>query len=127
MPEIICLDTGVLIEFYRSKDKRSTFMFELLKKYRFSVPAIVKYEILRGDKKKDKFWFDFFKEIKILPFDNNCSEIASEIYKKLKQKHNLIGTDDILIAATTISNNCKLATLNTKDFDRINGIDLIKR
>jgi len=40
--EIICLDTGVLIEFYRSNNKRSTFLFELSQKHQFVVPAIVK-------------------------------------------------------------------------------------
>ena len=56
--EIICLDTSVLIEFYRNKDKSKSFWFQLAKTYQFSIPAIVKYEILRGDKKKDEFCFN---------------------------------------------------------------------
>lgn len=125
--DIICLDTGVIIEFYRSKSKRDTFLFELTQKYQFAIPAIVKYEVLRGDKKKDKFWITFFKQINILPFNDKCSQIASEIYKELKQQNNLIGTDDILIAATAISHNFKLATLNKKDFNRIRNIELITK
>jgi len=123
--EIICLDSDILIEFYRSKNKRNTVLFKLTKEYQFSIPAIVKYEILRGNKKKDKFWNSFFQETKILPFDDECSQVASEIYQNLKQKHNLIGTDDILIAATAIKHNCSLATLNKKHFSRIKNVNLI--
>lgn len=123
--EIICLHTDILIEFSRRKNKRNTFLFKLSQKYQFTVPAIVKYEILKGDKKKDKFWVTFFKETEILPFDDKCSQIASKIYKELEQRNNLIGTDDILIASTAIRYDYKLATLNKKDFDRINSIGLI--
>ncbi|NOX46487.1 MAG: type II toxin-antitoxin system VapC family toxin [Chlorobi bacterium] len=125
--EVICLNTGILIEFYRSKYKHKTLLFELAKEYQFAIPAIVKYEVLRGDKKKDIFWVKFFKKSKILPFDDQCSQIASNIYKNLKQGNYLIGTDDILIASTAIGNNHKLATLNKKDFNRINELELITR
>ncbi len=53
--EVICIDTSVLIDYYRKKDKINTFWYELSQKYRFSISAIVQYEILRGDKNKDKF------------------------------------------------------------------------
>ena len=125
--EIICLDTGVLIEFYRSKLKYKTFLFKLAQEYQFAVPAIVKYEVLRGDKKNDVFWISFFDKSKVLSFDDKCSQIASTIYKDLKQKNKLIGTDDILIASTAIRNNYRLATLNKKDFSRISDLDLITR
>ncbi len=125
--EIICLDTGVLIEFYRSNTKQDTFLFKLSKQYKFTVPAIVKYEVLRGDKKKDEFWISFFKQTDVLPFDDDCSQIASRIYKELKIQNSLVGTDDILIASTAISHNYKLATLNKKDFKRISGLELITR
>lgn len=100
-------------------------LFKLSGKYTFVVPAIVKYEILRGDKKKDKFWNTFFDKVTVLSFDDKCSQIAAEIYKKLRLENNLIGTDDILIAATAISNNMKLATLNVKDYKKISDIAII--
>jgi tRNA(fMet)-specific endonuclease VapC len=58
--EVICIDTSVLIDYYRKKDKINTFWYELSQKYRFSISAIVQYEILRGDKNKDKFWHEIF-------------------------------------------------------------------
>lgn len=43
----------------------------------------------------------------------------------LKTKGNLIDDFDLLIGATAIFNNIILATRNTKDFERIDGIKLI--
>jgi tRNA(fMet)-specific endonuclease VapC len=120
--EIICLDTSVLIEFYRNKDKSTSFWFQLAKNYQFSIPAIVKYEVLRGDKKKDEFWLEIFNHISILPFDSDCADYASEIYKRLKLNNQLVATDDLLIAATAMKNNLKIATLNADHFKRIEEI-----
>ncbi len=120
--EIVCLDTSVLIEFYRNKDKSKSFWFQLAKTYQFSIPAIVKYEVLRGDKKKDEFWLEIFKHISILPFDSDCADYASEIYKKLKLSNLLVATDDLLIAATAKKNNLKIATLNADHFNRIEDL-----
>lgn len=123
--EIICLDSTVVIDYYRKKQKGKSFLFKLSSSYQFYISAIVKYEIYRGDKKKDVFWIDFFKNVRILPFDNECSILASEIYKDLKSKNQLIGSDDILIAATALKNDLKLATINNKDFRRVKGLKLI--
>ena len=49
-------------------------------------------------------------------------EKAIEIYKNLKLKNKLIELPDIVIAATAVANNLKIATLNKKHFDRIEGL-----
>jgi predicted nucleic acid-binding protein len=61
----------------------------------------------------------------VLPFDNQAAEIAANIYLDLKNRSQLIPTDDILIAATAIRNDLQLATLNTKGFKRINGLEIL--
>jgi len=50
---------------------------------------------------------------------------AAEIYIALKQKGQLIKESDILIAAYCLINNYTLATRNTRDFSRINGLNLV--
>ena len=123
--EIICLDTSVLIEFYRNTDKSKSFLFKLAKIYKFNIPSIVKYEILRGDKRKDDFWYKIFSHTSILPFDSDCADFASEIYQRLKFSNQLVDTDDLLIAATAMKNNSKIATLNADHFKRIDGLIVI--
>jgi predicted nucleic acid-binding protein len=94
-------------------------------KYNFVVTSIVKYEILCGDKKKDDYWTILFDKFEILPFDNDCANIAADIYIDLKQRNLLIEIDDILIASISIKNKLKLATLNLDHFKRIQLLELI--
>lgn len=123
--EVICLDSSVLIEYYRKTKKEKSFLFQLAGKYNFKIPAIVKYEIYKGDKKGDPLWNTTFADTEIFPFDGESAEIAAEIYLDLRNKNRLIPTDDILIAVTSLRNKLKLATLNEKHFSRISGLDII--
>ena len=52
-------------------------------------------------------------------------EKATEIYIALKQKGQLIGDADILIAAYCLVNGYTLVTNNTNDFDRIDGLRIV--
>lgn len=123
--EVITLDTSVLISYYRSNDKKASFLFELAGKYKFAISAIVKYEVFKGNKNQDPFWTELLSDIPVLPFDDVCSKTAAEIYLDLKKRSKLIPTDDILIAATAISNNLPLATINVKDFSRMKNLNLL--
>ena len=123
--ELINLDTSILIEHYRAKDKSKSHFYRLSQNYNFVISSIVKYEILCGDKNKDKYWNLLFEQFKILPFDSDCAIIAADIYMDLKQRNQLIEIDDILIASISIKNHIKLATLNLEHFIRINHLQLI--
>lgn len=61
-----------------------------------------------------------------IPFDDDIAEISSIIYQRLKGEHRLIEFRDIFIAATAIVENLCMATLNTKHFERITEINLLK-
>jgi tRNA(fMet)-specific endonuclease VapC len=125
--ELICLDTSVLIDFFRKKDKSKSFFFELTKKYKlFSVSVITEYEILVGSKSEtDVFWNVFFDKITVLPFDKEANKEAVKIFKQLKKDNKLIEIPDILIGAIAKANNLKLATLNKKHFERIKELEII--
>ncbi len=123
--EVICLDSSVLIEYYRKGNKKESFLFDLAGRYEFKIPAIVKYEIYKGDKNNDPFWGSIFGGIEILPFDDRSSIIAAQIYLDLRKRNQMIPTDDILIAATAVRNQLKLATSNEKDFKRISSLQVI--
>jgi predicted nucleic acid-binding protein len=124
---IICLDTSVLIDFYRRKDKSKSLFFKLTEKYMFfAVSAVTEYELCIGNSQEQNiFWNDFFSRIIVFPFDTKAVKYAVEIYKQLKQQNNLIDIPDIMIAGTALQNNIPLATLNRKHFERINGLIII--
>ncbi len=127
--EIICLDTSILIDFYRKKIKANSVFFQLTKVYMlFAVSVVTEYEILIGaNTAQNEYWKGFFDRVTILPFDKMASDIAIEVTKHLKEKNKLIEIPDIFIGATALSRNMKIATLNKKHFERIPGLGIIEQ
>jgi len=125
--EIVCLDTSILIDFYRKKVKEKSVFFQLTTKYNlFAVSIVTEYEIMIGaDVGQAEFWASFFDRVTILPFDKAASDIAIEITKYLKATNKLIEVPDIFIGATALSNNMQIATLNKKHFERIPELVII--
>ena len=124
--EIICLDTDILIAHKRAKEKDKTKFFQLSSQFRFAVSVITTYELLRGDNSvEDKFWKNFFTQLTILDMDMECAEIAGNIYRDLKRKGNMIGVEDILIAAVAMKHKLTVATDNTTHFSRVQGLTII--
>ena len=122
----ICSDTSILIDYYRKKNKEKTKFVQLSKKYSFSVSVITKLEILTGITENQKnFWNNVFEKIEIIPLDEPEIEFAAEIIRYLTKRNKIIGIKDILIGSTAISKGLKLSTLNKKDFERIDGLELI--
>lgn len=126
--ELICLDTSILIDYFRKRNKSKTHFFKLSSEFDFAISVITKLEILAGIKKEQEdFWINIFKRIKILELSEKDVEIAAEIIKSLKKKNQIIGMKDILIASTAIAKGLTLATLNVKEFERIDNLHLIER
>ena len=124
--KIICLDTSILIDYFRKQNKDKAFFFKLAKKYKFAISVITKLEILNGSNEEQKgFWDQLFTRLKIIPLDEREVEIASEIIKKLRSQNKLIELPDILIGATALTHGLKLATLNKEHFERIENLPLI--
>jgi predicted nucleic acid-binding protein len=124
---VICLDTSVLIDYYRKKDKSKSLFFQLTERYSFfAVSAVTEYELYVGNSQEQNvFWNNFFSQITVFPFDTNVVKQAVAIYKQLKQQNMLIDIPDIMIAGTALQNNVPLATINRKHFERINGLEII--
>jgi tRNA(fMet)-specific endonuclease VapC len=126
---MILLDSSVLIELFRTPDKEKTLFYKLASiESDFAISIITHYEIFTGSNdKQDPFWAEFLDAIEILNFDIKSSEEAVKIYKQLKKTGKMIDLADILIAATSISNDIPIATLNLKHFERINGLEILKK
>lgn len=125
--QVILLDTSVLIDYYRKKEKSKSYFFTLNKTLPiFAVSSITYFEIYTGASQEQEIvWDAIFEKIKILPVDRDVAIVAAKINIDLKKSRNQIDLPDLFIAATAIANNLPCATLNKKHFSRISNLKLI--
>ncbi len=117
------IDTNIII--YVSKDHiplNSLSNVQQIFRNSFNVSVISEIELL-GAKKLDEEKYIYFKKFLSLA---NIYQLNQEIKLQaidIRRKHNL-KTPDAIIGATAMANNLILVTRNTKDFDRIEGLEL---
>ncbi len=125
---IILVDTSILIDYYRKTNKANSVWVSLIDKgYEFAISAITKYELYSGATKSQiTFWDSILALISVIPFDEGCVDTAVQINAVLKQKRKQIDLADLFIAATAMTNNLPITTLNKKHFERIDGLSVVE-
>jgi predicted nucleic acid-binding protein len=122
----ILLDTSVIIDFQRRKDKEETLVYKLFKEDLY-ISIVTHTEIYSGRSvwEKDSIRFEIeelFSGFKVLPLTEDISELAGRI----KASNHDVSLLDCIIAGTSICHELKLLTLNIKDFKDIDGLELLK-
>jgi predicted nucleic acid-binding protein len=118
------LDTSVIIDFLRVKEKQETLLYKLSSEDLF-ISVISHTELYAGKSiwektaARDELEL-LFSGMTILPFTKEISVKSGE----LKAKHQRIGLLDCMIGSTAIVHDLPFVTLNTKDFVSIEGIML---
>ena len=104
MPTNVMLDASVLIEYFRKKDKESTFYAQIVREYDIqSISVVAKLEVLYGARAEFvEYWNAMFSTMAIIPFTDEMVVKAHEIVLGLKRKSCLIEMEDIMIAATAM-------------------------
>ncbi len=123
------LDTSII-----AAVERNLLAFDILKtnipKY---ISSMTIAELLEGlyhantetRKLKRKNYIDYISSsIPSIPFSNEEAETYSFIKYELKYKGINIPTPDLIIGATAIAHNCKVLTMNQRDFQRIPGLEI---
>ena len=94
------------------------------------IPVIVVAELMHGVY-KSKFTDvtlneteEFLRDLEIVPFDYKAAVSYGKIKASLERKGQVIGPNDMLIAATALTHNATLITNNTNEFSRIDGLKL---
>jgi predicted nucleic acid-binding protein len=124
---MILLDSSILIELFRKKDKEKTLFYSLAKNYKtLCISSITYYEIGIGNRNSHAaYWEKLSENLRILPLDKECSDNAVSIYLDLLKANKMIDLADILIGATALTHNLPIATLNEKHFIRIKGLEIL--
>jgi tRNA(fMet)-specific endonuclease VapC len=123
----LVIDTSILIDYYRKTDKENSIWIKLIREgYHFAISSITKYEIYSGATPAQlDFWNKVMSNIDIIALDEACIDVAVDINAVLKRKRKQIEIADLFIAATAVSRDLPIATLNKKHFERIEALTII--
>jgi tRNA(fMet)-specific endonuclease VapC len=123
----IILDSSILIDFFRKRNKTKSILFQLTDEYLFCLSVMTAFEIQIGIKsERQQYEYQTLMEnVQTLPIDQLCIDKAVEIYRFLKSQNAQIGLADLLIGATAVRYDLPLATLNRRHFERIPNLSLI--
>lgn len=124
---IYCLDTDILIEFFRGNEKIASKVSSLADDDGIALTWLSFYEFFKGIYISGKFEEEsFLKNLLatclILESSFDSSKLGGEIYASLKKEGKLINDADILIASIVKANQATLVTNNTSHFIRISGL-----
>ena len=122
------LDTNIIIY---AKDARPEIVLERFRQYQpgdLCISSItmaeLEYGVCNSSKPKQNrlALLTFLSNIDIIPFDTDAARSYGEIRYDLKSKGQLIGANDMLIAAHAKSLGYTLITNNTREFERVDGL-----
>jgi len=132
MVAVLVVDTSVLVA-----AERGTLSLNALQIIqpgaRLAVAAITVSELLHGYHRartkstrvaREKFISSVLAELEILPFDLRVAREHARIWAELAEQGRMIGPYDLLIAATALAYGVPLATLNEREFRKVEGLEV---
>ena len=129
----LILDSSLLIA--GEKEKFDLAGFLATRDEPVAIAAITASELLHGchraedvrrKRKRTEYVEWVLSEFEAVPFALEEARHHARIWSDLAREGNMIGSNDLLIAATTLSLGYTLATLNLKEFARVPGLVLVK-
>ncbi len=124
------LDTNICIFIIKQKPENVLKRFLQLEVGDICISSITYAELVHGVEKsqareKNRLALTIFlSEIQIMPFDDLAAQVYGKVKTDLQKKGTMIGPFDILIAAHAKSLDLVLITNNTREFARVEGLEL---
>jgi tRNA(fMet)-specific endonuclease VapC len=127
----LLLDSDVLIELERGAEAAALDRF--LGDDDRTISVITVSELLHGvlrasgpiRTRRRAFVEHLLAGLEAIPITEPVARIHAEIWADLAQRGAVIGAHDLWIAATAIAHGLTLATGNTREFERIQGLRLL--
>lgn len=121
------IDTGIFIDFLRSKDKSKTILTSLEANAEIYISSVTVFELFVGatDSRKLQHVQTLIDSIPTVPFTNDVAQTAADLHLQLKARNKIIEFRDLFIAATALAYNQPLLTKNIKHFSRIDSLQLV--
>ncbi len=121
------LDSNVCIHLLNERSPEIEQHFRSHSPAEIALCSTVKAELLFGARHSQRVEANlqrlklFFSPLASLPFDDRCAEEYGQIRADLTAQGNLVGPNDMLIAAIARAYDAVLVTHNTGEFGRIIG------
>jgi len=125
---VYCLDTNTCIDAMKGKHEGLSAEFAARTPADITVPAIVRAELLHGAARSARpqrtktIVVKFLAPYATISFDNVAAEHYAAIRFELENRGEIIGPNDLIIAATARSRGFTLVTHNTREFRRVSGL-----
>ena len=122
------LDTDICIYIIKRKPESVLKRLEMLQPGQLAMSAITFAELMNGAKKSQHVEGNIAKLnelaelLEIRAFDQKAAVTYGDVRSTLEKKGNIIGSNDLLIAAHALSLNLILVTNNEKEFKRVDGL-----
>jgi tRNA(fMet)-specific endonuclease VapC len=126
---LITADTTFLIDLSREFGKNTGPVHEFLHghasdQFAVSVTALGEFAAGFADLRNATF-VGLKSRFKLLPCGEEAAWHYREIYRHLKARGQLIGSNDLWIAATALRNDAGLVTRNSQEFLRVPGLRVL--
>ncbi len=122
------LDTNICIYFLKAEHLELKQKILSEKPENIKIPSIVKAELLYGAEKSQKRDINiekisqFLFPLEVVGFNDAESIEYSKIRADLEKKGEIIGPNDLIIAAIVSSNDGIIVTNNKKEFEKVKGL-----
>lgn len=122
------LDTNVCIQLWQRKNLTVRKHFAQFSPADIALCSVVKAELLfgalRSEQKENNLQLlqKLFAPLHSFEFDDNAAEHYAQIRADLTVQGNLIGANDLMIAAIARANKTTLITHNVAEFERVQGL-----
>jgi predicted nucleic acid-binding protein len=126
----VLIDTSVLVH----AERRGHTLDEAIGVQDRAISVITASELLHGvhraqsgaaRTRRAAFVEHLLSAIEPLPITLAVARAHAEIWAELESNGHLIGAHDLWIAATALSHGMEVATANTRDFERVPGLNLV--
>jgi tRNA(fMet)-specific endonuclease VapC len=124
------LDTNVCIIYLKGKNLNLKQKLEAVATQEIVVCSVVKAELCFGAMKSANPERNFALQQKFsgqfvsIPFDDSAATIFGIVRAQLETKGTPIGAYDLQIASIALANNLTLVTHNTREFERVDGLQI---
>ncbi|MEE9431981.1 MAG: type II toxin-antitoxin system VapC family toxin [Melioribacteraceae bacterium] len=124
------LDTNICIYIIKNKPIKVLNKFKKIDPKDVCISSITSSELWFGVYKSLSFEKNaialeqFLSPLTILEYDNSAAKVYGKVRSQLEKKGKVIGGMDLLIAAHALSLELTLITNNTKEFKRVEGLNV---